>query len=478
MTELKKFSFLHDIRFWILIFFIIRMAGITNPPLEVAHNWRQSTVAMVARNFYEVDNNILYPRIDIWGETTGITGMEFPLLNYMHYAVAEVFGYQHWYGRLINLIISSIGIFFFYRLIRKYFSERTAFSSALILLVSIWLSYSRKIMPDTFSMSLIIMSIYYGSNYLDGNQKRVMNLILFVVFFALGALTKITSAYLMIVFALWIFSPKTDFHKKATFIAVGLLGLLPVSAWYFYWVPYLMETYGVKHFFMGKDFLTGISEVFGDFPRFLNLFYEWTLKFVGFALFLLGIWYAIRQKQRAVLWLLFLTFLAFMVVAFRAGETFLHHVYYMIPFAPVMAFIAGFGLSKIPNRTLATVLLAAVAVEGVANQWGDYRIKEESRFLINIETDLDQWISRDDLIIINSNYIPTPMYFTHRKGRVMDNQRIRGRREMQNFYDMGYRYILILKHSFGSDMELPRFELITDNEDYRLYRIINDKTLE
>jgi hypothetical protein len=70
------------------------------------------------------------------------------------------------------------------------------------------------------------------------------------------------------------------------------------------------------------------------------------------------------------------------------------------------------------------------------------------------------------------------MYFTHRKGRVMDNQRIRGRLEMQNFYDMGYRYILILKHSFGSDMELPRFKLITDNKDYRLYRIINDKTLE
>ena len=70
---------LNDIRFWILIFLLIRLIGITNPPIETGHNWRQTTVTMVARNFVEVDNNILYPRIDIAGEKTGITGMEFPI---------------------------------------------------------------------------------------------------------------------------------------------------------------------------------------------------------------------------------------------------------------------------------------------------------------------------------------------------------------------------------------------------------------
>jgi hypothetical protein len=60
--------FLQDIRFWILLFFIVRLYGITLPPLEVAHNWRQATVTMVARNFAEVDANILYPRIDIAGK--------------------------------------------------------------------------------------------------------------------------------------------------------------------------------------------------------------------------------------------------------------------------------------------------------------------------------------------------------------------------------------------------------------------------
>lgn len=67
-------AWLKDIRFWILVFFLLRMYGIMNPPLEVVHNWRQTTVTMVARNFYETDPNILYPRIDIAGMKPALPG--------------------------------------------------------------------------------------------------------------------------------------------------------------------------------------------------------------------------------------------------------------------------------------------------------------------------------------------------------------------------------------------------------------------
>src|SRR3972149_8048774 len=123
----------NNIWFWIILVFLLRLYHITFPPLEVGHNWRQTTVTMVARNFYEINNNIFYPRIDIAGEKSGITGMEFPLLNYLIYLVSLIFGYQHWYGRLINLIVSSIGIYYFYFLINKFFNRKIAFNSAIIL---------------------------------------------------------------------------------------------------------------------------------------------------------------------------------------------------------------------------------------------------------------------------------------------------------------------------------------------------------
>lgn len=90
-------AFFNDIRFWIFVFFVLRMAGIMQPPLEVAHNWRQTTVTMVARNFYETDAGIWLPRVDMAGEKSGITGMEFPLFNYLIYLFSLVFGYDHWY---------------------------------------------------------------------------------------------------------------------------------------------------------------------------------------------------------------------------------------------------------------------------------------------------------------------------------------------------------------------------------------------
>ena len=145
--NLIPIKYLKDIRVWILLFFLIRLIGITIPPLEISHNWRQSFTNTVARNFLEVDNNILYPRAIIFGNNNGVLGTEFPFFNYLIYIISKIFGYAHWYGRLINLIISSIGIYFFYKIINKFLKPEIAFNSAIILLCSVWFMFSRKAMP-------------------------------------------------------------------------------------------------------------------------------------------------------------------------------------------------------------------------------------------------------------------------------------------------------------------------------------------
>ena len=85
-------KYFNKIEFWIFIFFLIRLIGITNPPLEIGHNWRQVTGLMVSRNYLEVDPNILYPRIDDNNGSTGIIGMEFPSMNYTYFLISKIFG--------------------------------------------------------------------------------------------------------------------------------------------------------------------------------------------------------------------------------------------------------------------------------------------------------------------------------------------------------------------------------------------------
>ena len=462
-----------DIRFWIFLFFIIRLIGITNPPLEVGHNWRQTTVTMVSRNFLEVDNNIFYPRIDIAGGKSGITGMEFPLLNYTIYVVAKVFGYQHWYGRLINLLISSFGLWFFYKLTRKYFTEKVAFNSTIILASSIWFQFSRKIMPDTFSMSMIITSIYYGSNYLDNTLRKysLLHLTIYAILMSLGVLSKLPSGFLLVIFSVFLFDKTIPIKRKVIFSIVSLIGTLPVIVWYYYWVPYLVDRYGFWHFFMGKSFSQGYNEILQNLNETLSKFYDTALKFIGFGIFMYGLAFSIVKKDLKIYILFIITFISFSIIVFKAGFTFPHHNYYVIPFVPVMALIAGYGLSNIKYSKVAIIILIAISIEGIANQLHDFRIKENDKRIINLEKDLDSVSLRSDLIIINSGNYPTPMYFAHRKGWVNTNDKIRDEEYIESLKEKGLRYIVILKRSFGAETSLTRYNKVLENEDYSIYEL-------
>lgn len=463
----------NDIRIWILIFFAIRLFGITNPPLEVSHNWRQTTVTMAARNFSEIDNNILYPRIDIAGEKSGITGMEFPLLNYFIYGIAEIFGYQHWYGRLINLIFSSFGLWFFYKSISIFFNNKVAFYSTIILSVSIWFQFSRKIMPDTFSMSLIIASIYYGFKYLknENNKNDITYILLYFILMLLGILTKLPSGYLLVVFLLLYLNNQISLKRKIVFTSLTILGFLPIALWYFYWVPHLVNHYGFMYFFMGKNFSEGFYEILQSLNITFSRFYETALSFIGFTAFLYGIFIAIIKKDWKIYTFLMITLIAFSVIIFKAGFTFSLHSYYIIPFVPVLALVAGYGISSIKYPRIALIVLIALSIENIANQQHDFRIKKTDLPILNLEADFDKVSKKDDLILINSGLYPTPMYFAHRRGWINSNEKILDDSYINSLKMEGLKFILILKKSFGTEIILNNHKKVLENEDYCIYAL-------
>lgn len=467
MNRLK--NSLGNIRFWIVLFFVLRLYGITNPPLEVAHNWRQTTVTMAARNFLEEDPDIFFPRIDIAGEKTGITGMEFPALNYLIYLVSLIFGYAHWYGRLINLVVSSFGLFYFYKLVFKYFNYETAFNATILLLFSVWFNYSRKIMPDTFSMSFVVAGIYYGTRYFD-TESKIKNLSLYFFLTLLGILSKLPSAYLLVLFLFFLADKKYSGQSKALFSVVSILVIGITGLHYFYWVPHLNKTYGFTHFFMGKDLLTGFVETFRHFDEASEKFYLEALQIVGFLTFVCGVTLAFIKRNKRVLWVFGLCFAAFLGIIFKAGFVFYHHSYYIIPFAPVMSFVGAYAISLLNNKKLAWALLALIAVENVLNKFNDYQIKPANLAIVNLEKDLNKVSKKQDLILVNSGNVPTPMYFAHRRGWVNVNEVIVNSEYIQELKNKGLKFIVILKKTFGEDLHL-NYGLVFENEDYKIYKI-------
>jgi len=455
-----------DFRFWILVFFVLRLYGVTNPPIETGHSWRQSFTCMVARNFLEEDPNIFYPRIDYSGAREDVVPAEFPVFNYLIFLSAKVFGWQHWYGRLINLIFTSIGIFFFYKLLRRYFGETTAFYAGIILLSSIWFGFSRKIMPDTFSVAMAIIGIYYLSRYIDTN--RVGNILLFILFAAIGGLSKIPTTVVLSISALALFSKDVKFNQKVTIASAGVSTVLIIAYWYFYWQPHLLETYGNKLYFP-FPLMLGLQEVIRLWPQAIEKFYFDALhSFVAFFIFLTGMFLMVKRKETYLISILLLTIVTFSFFIIKTGFVFPTHSYYIIPFVPVMALIAGYGLSHLKIKNWAYLVLAVIAIEAILNQQHDFRLKQEEIYKTQLEALADQLTEKSDKIAITGGLNPQEIYFIHRKGWSLFNKEILDHDKIAKIKTQGCKYLFVNKHTLNQT--LPYREIYSD-ENYIVYKL-------
>ena len=463
---MKKFTLHNRIEFWIFLFFIIRLIGITNPPIERGHNWRQATGLMVARNYVEVDNNILYPRVDDNEGETGIIGMEFPILNYLIYLVSVLFGYTHWYGRLINLVISSIGVYFFYKLVAKYISEKLAFFATFILFSSIWFTFSRKTMPDTFCISLIFVALYFGLEYLkNGNIK---NLILYTFVGAIGILSKIPAGIYLSIFIIPLLSKEIQLKRKIFFIFLSLSILALVFWWYFIWNTHLSSNYG-NWYNSGKNISAGFHEIIQNLGiTFKRFYFSAFQSYLFFSLFAVGLFFIIKQKKHLILGLLSLILFIFIIYIFKSGFFFYHHNYYIIPFVPIMALVAAYPLTLIKNKKLLITILLFGIIEGIANQQQDFFINDKERHKLELEQIADKFSDRDDLIAINGNGNPQQIYLSHRKGWNLANKELNNEQLLDEIKSKGCRYLIVNKNKFTTKLDK---EIVFSNDAYDVYKL-------
>jgi hypothetical protein len=459
-----KRHILSDIRLWIFAFFIIRLVGFTNPPLETGHNWRQSLTCMIARNFVEIDSNILYPRIDMAGEKTGIIGSEFPFFNYLIYLVSELFGYEHWYGRFINLVFSSLGVWYFYRLIKAFFNRDIAFNATLVLLSSIWFAFSRKIMPDTFSIALLIAGLYYGNKFIRYASHKVLNALLFFILSTLGMLVKIPALSLFSGIAVLAFLPSISVNRKVLFFGIAAISLLVVFTWYFIWVPHLLETYRFQLYFP-KGLIEGASEIAPLIGLLAEKFYFAALhSYLALAFALWGFFKFIKSESKSYIFTLTGITGVFLLFVLKTGSVFPLHNYYVIPFVTILALLAGYGLTKF-KRSYQTICIALICLEGIANQQHDFFIRPEQTYKSELADLLNKTINRTEKIIINGGQSPQDMYFAHCRGWSVDPIRMHDAAFLDSLKYLGARYAVIDRKN---DVNLTDSMLYEDGN-YRVY---------
>lgn len=453
------------IEYIIGFFFLLRLIGITNAPLEIAHNWRQVTGLMVARNFLEVDPTFWFPRVDETNGLTGIIGMEFPLLNYLHYLISLAFDYQHWYGRLINLLVSSIGIYFFYKLIKDKLNRKTAFFSTIFLLGSIWFIYSRKMMPDTFSMSLGFIGLYYCMLYLKNFKAK--NYTLFFSFILLAFLSKI-SAVVCIVGIPFLMNDVQSKKSRILVISGTGVALFICYLWYFSWNPHLSEVYG-SWYNSGTNIPSGISALLDNVPETLKRFYFSSFQsYIAFIVLVVSIISIVIRKQYQMLMFIIATLFLFGLYMAKSGSIFYIHSYYIIPIVPVFAIAIGHFITSIKNSYIAFSIVSLFLIESMANQQHDLFTKETEQYKLTLEKIASDHIGDKELIAINGNGNPQELYLSHRKGFVLNNEDLLNETKIKSIIEKGCKYLIVNIHTYN---QILNYKVIYRNKDYLIYEL-------
>ena len=467
-TEKIKTLFF-DIRLWILVLFLIRLENIDLPPLD-EHSWRQTITLGVARNYLEWDADFFHPRTIICDSRGGIQAQEFPLFNYCIFLLWKVFGAHDWCYRLFSLVVASFGLYAFSNVARRLTDEKTSMFSTVIFGVSVAFMYARKGMPDVFAVSLVLMGVDRGWRYLE--QKKTQQLILFFLFTAAGLLCKMPAACTFALLSAPVLTARNDAKARMRVALAGASAIAIMAAWYFVWVPWAEKKYEFPLFYP-QGIKEGWQQLVAMRDDTLSRFYPIALTSrIAFLFFVTGLGMMFWKKNRPLLLTFGVSTALLFVLMLKAGATFSGHVYYIIPYVPMMSLLAGYGLRQvIQSDAVQMLVLVAIAAEAVYFHKTDFFIPWQEKKFLKLEGIVDSVVPKDSRVLVNGkSSSPTMMYFAHRLGWTVDD-RMKDSHWLDGEATVGLHYAIIDRAMWKDSLPYPM--LYEDNE-FRIFKIRKD----
>jgi 4-amino-4-deoxy-L-arabinose transferase-like glycosyltransferase len=324
-------------------------------------------------------------------------------------------------------------------------------------------------MPDTFSVALVLIALFFAYEYLVRGRK--MHLVFYFLFASLGILCKLPAIVLLSVLIALPFLKELGNKRKLGIYLSSILAVGISFYWYFIWVPALNEEHGFPLFFP-RGIVEGAQLALPYWDGFLSKFYfDSFYAYSAFATFLMGLFFMIKKKNK-MLSLVAGTFtLIFLIFALKTGIVFPTHSYYIIPFVPLMALIAGFALEKVPSFYFG-IVLTVISAEAIANQQHDFFIKDWEKYKLGLAHFVENDVARDDKIVINGGSSPQHIYFANRKGWTLESEKLLKPNCLDSLQNLGAKY-LIWDAKVPLHQNLP-YPKIKSNRNYTLYSLDKD----
>ena len=440
----------------------LRLYHVRDPILDHP-GWRQGDQAAIARNFARLENNVFRPQVDYDGPPPNYVELELQIAPFLAAQLDRAFGVHVIFGRLVVLVFGLGAIALMYFLGAELFGPRAGLLAALLFAVAPGaVYYGRTFMPDMVMLCFTIGTLLFWWRW-QARRKPAD----FVLAIAFGVLAWLAKPPALVALAPIIAVP---FAKRGargfadwSLYAFALLTLAPL-------VAYLSYVHGIAewHWASGitaKHVLPALRAALRTPHAFIAALagalalLRMLADILGPVLFALGLvgGFALPRgdgsRERAWLvwsWLAALAAYTFVVVTVERVD------YYLLPWLPIAALVAGGALASFAERflpgrlrpALVAGLAGAAFVMVYANMLIIHPYYTWSRPVYAAALELDRKLAPGTLIVMG-HYDPSVLYLINRKGWEEDAA-------LWNVHDMssaiakGARYFVAV--------EVPRFK--------------------
>jgi 4-amino-4-deoxy-L-arabinose transferase-like glycosyltransferase len=411
-------------RLWLLLIIagaaIFRFYKINSPILDL-YPVRQEMCAMIARNFLSNGFNFFRPQLDWFGSQDSVWSMELPLISYLTALLYKFFGVRELLGRVVAVIFSLGSIVLYYKFLRLFFKEKVALLAAFFFsFTPLNVYFSRTFMPESLMLFFCVGMYYYFCLWLKND--RLHTLLLSSIFAALALLSKPFTVFLWpsMLYLLIIKYGKRVFFSYRIWILLAI-SFLPAVFWYM-----RSELSLYKHLEPFWPILAShkfYERIFISFSLFLTTP-------VGLPLLFLGLILKNHSKEDYFFHICFVSLIGFLFVnAFRN----LGHYYYQLPFVIVTSIFMAKGLEYLGNRNfyqesifsragdnyagIISIVILALFLAGILSIRPFYNWNKNTYLASKF---LDRTLPRHALLIAGRCTQEAPLYYTNRKGWVMN----------------------------------------------------------
>jgi 4-amino-4-deoxy-L-arabinose transferase-like glycosyltransferase len=444
-------------------------------PIVENYVGRQIPTAMVARNL-ERGSGFFWPQLDT-APFPNYFVVEPPLYQSIVVTARRATGLSmDAAGRLVSAIATTLGTWGLFELVRRRCGVRAAHLAALAFAIfPLTVRYGRAFQPDALMLGTVLAGLACWDR--TNHQAEYRWLLAGWSLLAFGIAVKIIAGFLLVPLSLTIVR-----RGRARELAAAAATLIPALAWYG-WAYYLIQAGGGSHASADNQAVwLGIGGLAAIFKRETLVWVGWFLLIraftpLGVVLAIIGFWNRRDQRDRLFeVW----GISALVVLAVLAEK--LHHEYYWLFLAPVVAFGIGIAVDQMASHTIRSAAIGVLAVFCAIQVRSTWRMPADwvglgpaARIVASIVPP-QNWIVAPEALLYAADRRGCRMEWTvaaarRAAGEWQAGKRVEGPANLLNYYrERGARYFADLGNAGDDPRRMALHEFVR-----RRYKVMVDR---